>query len=406
MNKRLSIMSIDEQSPSSSVSSPPPVKKLRLQCPANPTEEVHLDAKHLKDTATAENISIALGLAIRHNHSDLLKFCEQFVMMNTNAVLESSGFLACDQQTLAHIIKENLLACSDVKVFESCMEWVKAKSEQSVLTKAIVDEHLGDLFYEIRFSSMTHRAFCDLSEKYDAVLSKDFKAIIKLITLPNFQAEKFNVHPRRIKLDGWGTKDICNRILYDGVKYDSYDYEGLSTITVYQEEETVFSTNKPLYLVGLACVPGSCDSKDDDVVTDKGDGVNDDTGSSAVNNDDDPSNRTVSIKMQIIEYSDSYSDDDDAKLLMSTNIKIASQPESIPLPWPVLVKPEFYYRISINPYPDSFSYEPKQLKDEVHLPSRANIKFFNCPTAFNELSERNEPVGLISTLEFINTQDN
>lgn len=378
--------------------------------------------EHLKDTATAGNILIALGLAIRHSHSELMKFCEQFVVLNTHAMLESCGFLECDHQTLAYIIKQNLLACSDVQVFEACMAWVKAESKQNSLTKEIVDERLGDLFYEIRFGSMTHREFCNLADKYDAVLSNDFKTIVKLITLPNFQPDKFNTRPRRMQLNDWGTKVICNRIFYDGEENDEYDYEGLEKITVNQEEETVFSTNKPLHLIGLACVRGSCeddddddddegdddDKDDDDDEDDEGNDAkspHDDHGSSTINNDDDPSNWTLSIKLKIVETSNSYRARD-AKLLMSTNVKIPSQPTSIPLPWPVLVKPGFYYRISINPYPDSLTYEPKQLKDAVYLPSRATIRFFNDSTAFNELSERDEPVGLISTLEFINTQDN
>lgn len=99
-----------------------------------------------QDTATADNILIALGLAIRYNHSDLTKFCEKIIMLNTNAVLESSGFLECEKQMLAYILNENLLACSDVKVFEACMAWIKIKSKQFILTRKIVDTHLGDSF--------------------------------------------------------------------------------------------------------------------------------------------------------------------------------------------------------------------------------------------------------------------
>lgn len=77
-----------------------------------------------------------------------MKFCERFIILNTGAVLKSSGFLECDRQTLAHILKANLLICSEVELFEVCMAWVKAESGQNALSKEIVDEYMGELFYQ------------------------------------------------------------------------------------------------------------------------------------------------------------------------------------------------------------------------------------------------------------------
>lgn len=170
------------------------------------TKCIEACVQFLKDAATADNILIALDIAILYAHSELMKFCHRFIVLNTNSVLESSGFLGCEQKVLEHILKENLLAVSDVKVFEACMEWVKAKSEQNALTKAIVDTHLGDLFYEIRFGSMTIQEFCKLATKYDSVLSNDINTIIKLIAFPDYKPEKFNIRPREIKWNGLGTK--------------------------------------------------------------------------------------------------------------------------------------------------------------------------------------------------------
>lgn len=169
------------------------------------TKCIDVCVQFLKDTATPDNILAVMSLAILYNHADILKFCEKFVIMNTDAVLESKGFLECDHQTLAYIVNANLLTCSEVNLFEACMAWVKAKSKQNILTKAIVDEYLGDLFYEIRFGTMSIHDLCVLATKYDSVLSDDFKTITKLIVMPNYQPERFNTRPRQIK---W-IEDTC-----------------------------------------------------------------------------------------------------------------------------------------------------------------------------------------------------
>lgn len=214
---------------------------------------VEICVQFLKDTATADNILFAMSLGILYNHADLLKFCEKFIIMNTDAVLESSGFLECEQQTLAYIVKANLLACSEVKLFESCMEWAKAKSKQNFLTKEIVDEYLGELFYEIRFGAMTIQELCNLATKYDSVLSNDFKTLTKLIVVPNFQPEKFNIRPRQIQL----TEDTCmmgrNNIDNDQDNEFQDECEGFDRSNFKRKNEAIFLTKKRLRLISSAC---------------------------------------------------------------------------------------------------------------------------------------------------------
>lgn len=153
--------------------------------------------KFLEDVHNAENILIGLELGIVYGYPELVKFCERFIVLNTDAVLKSNGISDCDRQTLAHILNENLFICTEVEVFTACMTWVAAKSGHKDLTKEIVDTHLGELFNTIRFGLMAIEDFCNLSEKYDAVLSDDFKAITKLIALPSIQQDRFNTRPRR-----------------------------------------------------------------------------------------------------------------------------------------------------------------------------------------------------------------
>lgn len=89
-----------------------------------------------------------------------------------------------------------VLSCSEVDVFKACMAWVKAKSKQSAVTKPIVDKYLGDLYYSIRFASMTIQEFCQLSTEYNDVLSSDYETITKMIAMPGYTPEKFNSTPR------------------------------------------------------------------------------------------------------------------------------------------------------------------------------------------------------------------
>lgn len=116
----------------------------------------------LKDNLTAENVCSCLDLAILYDHNDLVKMCEKIIILDTVAVFKSVDFLECNKRASHHILKMDLLSCSEVDVFEACMNWVTTTSEQQILSKAIVDMHLGDLFYEIRFKSMTMQQFCTL----------------------------------------------------------------------------------------------------------------------------------------------------------------------------------------------------------------------------------------------------
>lgn len=234
---------------------------------------VELCAQFLKDIANPDNILFIMSLAIEYNPSDLLDFCQQFICTNTDAVLESNGFLECEQKTLAYCINANLFGCSEVKLFEACMEWVKAKSKQNVLTKEIVDEYLCDLFYEIRFGSMTIQDLCNLSLKYDAVLSDDFKTITKLIVLPNFHSEKFNTRPRQIRCVSSGCLLGCNNIEnnpdieFDDVCNDDAVAFGKNINNFKRKGARIFLTNKRLRLISATCneIPPDLNSSDDDV---------------------------------------------------------------------------------------------------------------------------------------------
>lgn len=130
-----------------------------------------------------ENVCSRLRLAILYGQTELMKACEKHILVNTAAVFETDGFLACDRQVLAHILQMDQFSCSEVKVFEAIMAWVQVKSKQDVLTIELVRAHLGNLFFEIRFASIDMDDFTGLEQKYPFVLVETVSIKILMMTL-------------------------------------------------------------------------------------------------------------------------------------------------------------------------------------------------------------------------------
>lgn len=192
----------------------------------------------LKNNLTNENVCAILPLVAFDEDNKLAKICEARILLNTADVFASTGFLECSKEALAHILRMDLLPCSEVQVFEACMAWVQAKSKQNTVSKAMVDEHLGDLYSEIRFVSMTIQEFCTLKTKHGAVLAGDFEDIIRMIARLNIHSERFNAFPRQAK---WMTDAIitCDRKWYCTMA---------RRYTLDTEEKVTFYSNQPIVL--------------------------------------------------------------------------------------------------------------------------------------------------------------
>lgn len=145
------------------------------------------------------NVCSVLRVAIYSGPLELMKACEMHVLLNTAAVFKSTDFLACDRRVLGHLLKMKQFSCSEIDVFEAVMSWVQAKSEPgAVLSKELVDTHLGELLYEIRFATMKIEQFCALAQKYDTILSSHHRTITDMITLSE-KTGKFNTRPRHVE---------------------------------------------------------------------------------------------------------------------------------------------------------------------------------------------------------------
>lgn len=137
----------------------------------------------LESNITAETVLSALSLAIFHEQEQLQMSCELFIEYNLHEVLKSESFLVCDRRVLEHILQMDRLPCSETVLFEACLSWVRANSGVDRLTRNIVQSHLGNLFYEIRFAAMTSGEFSKLSSMYGELFStNEYSDILRTIS--------------------------------------------------------------------------------------------------------------------------------------------------------------------------------------------------------------------------------
>lgn len=309
------------------------------------------------------NICFGIELAVLFDHVELLKTCEKRIIADTKQFFQTADFLDCEKRVLEHILNMNLLSCSEYDVFEACMSWVKAKSKQGLLSKKVVTQYLGELFYEIRFASMTLQELTYLTASYDSVLSDDFKNLAKMITLPNFHVHKFKRNRREIH---WRENAIikCNR----------ESSEELGTLMCLKAKNvTKFTTNEPILFGGFVCAKViALDDKNfqTNLLVDV-DIVEIDTSEIEYSDSDD-------------EIEDSDSDDDDCGIddnyqvepLLSFKACIQkSKNTHIYLPKPILIRPEHSYEIRIKHFTENHFIYTKEMHKVLQIHPDVTINF-------------------------------
>lgn len=190
-------------------------------------------AQFLTKNLTNDVVCFIYGLSIICDLTELKKICEVTIGLSTKVILKTAGFLECNRHVLGHILKLESLSCTETELFEACMEWVKSKSNQSVLKNDLVSTHLGDLFYEIRFGAMTP----DEREKVFSLYGEVFTAEVRSKIADSIKTKTAENRPR---LCSWnGTVLECSRRISH---LDDKPYELKDT------EIATFTTNVPLLL--------------------------------------------------------------------------------------------------------------------------------------------------------------
>lgn len=203
--------------------------------------------KFLKDMLSDGNVCIAYNLALLFDFHELRKLCEAKISANTEIIFQSSAFLECSPLVLRHILALNILTCTETELFHACVAWLRAATKQEEVTRELCHHYLGDLFYDIRFGSMTIEEFAALSPEYGHLFSFDeYQDIIQLIVSKDFQSKYFKNPPRQVQ---WNSDTVieCNRTIND--PGDN------GTIYIRYSETTTFSTNALLVLGELVFAP-------------------------------------------------------------------------------------------------------------------------------------------------------
>lgn len=273
---------------------------------------------------TADNVMSALGMAIMYDQKELVDTCEWEIRSHLPAVLQSPDFWDCDRQLLGHILQMTDLECTEMELFEATMAWVRTHSKQDEITRDIVQTHLGDLFYVIRFESMSMTEFYNLYASYEHIFSdEEYNEIVQVIS-------GIDVEPRLFKKCRrfWDDRNV---IVCDRNVHGTYSLN----YTLQIEEMTTFSTNMPLLLGYFTCVPLY-------------------RGTDAVSSIKLHATITANFKEIQTQFSFEY----------AHNKKIF-------LPTPVKIRPQFKYEIRISfPYTKYAAYNTFK---QPHLKTIANI---------------------------------
>lgn len=327
----------------------------------NVIECLNIGLKFLKDTELAiDDVFPLYELAIVLDLKEIKQICEKHIIVNTEVVFDTTGFLTCKHDTLNHILQIDTMSCDESEVFKACMAWTVSVG-QDTLSKDLVQTHLGQLFYDIRFRSISIDAFACLLQTYDHVFTAEEKCdILQLIALKNFQPKMFN---RNLRQHKWDNRAIieCNRILEKTATF--YYLPKIHT--------TTFSTTEPVLLGKFVCL---------------GLYVHRDGEHHFLRSE-------LPMDVEIIE-----TDEKLTKILSTMKSCIKSNSDTIfTLPKPILIRPGFRYKIELKQSVEGHCYKAKTLKSHIKIDSGIDIQFYDDPTLDNDI---NKIRGLITTLKF------
>ncbi|XP_055317509.1 BTB/POZ domain-containing protein 2-like isoform X2 [Sitodiplosis mosellana] len=299
----------------------------------------------LLNTLTNENMCMGYGLAILLEDERLMEFCENKIKCNTNEILSSSSFLDCDQKVLKRILQLDWLSCTAANVNEACMSWLKSASKQEQLTREIVQKHLGDLFYEIPFGSMSPKEFAAFDRSYESLFKADeYREIIQMFASEDCESKIFCAN--RGILYGisptWNENAVvtCDRLISNRSSY-----------FIKNVEMTTFSVNKTILLGAITC---QCLYESE-------------------NNIYKLCNKKVPTKIMITKFNEST---DSGEEVFAHNRKVDLDKETrILLPYPILIKSGFVYKIRMEQDPPANCCTAFHLKTEVKIESGITVKF-------------------------------
>ncbi|XP_055306232.1 BTB/POZ domain-containing protein 6-like [Sitodiplosis mosellana] len=293
---------------------------------------------------TVENACFIYGLAILYKQKELKRLCEEKITENTEAVFASKSFLNSPKSVLHHVLNLDKLSCSEADVFKACMAWVKSASGKEIVTKADVQQLLGDLFYKICFRSMTIKEFADLIASFGHVFSMDeHKECVQMVASKDFRPEIFTTKTRHPH--GNNHKVECNRVLEYRKEY-----------CFVRNIATTFSTNEPIILLELVFE------------------------SLRIHRDGEWRDDLMDDFLTEIRIAKIPNDKGDTKVLVEQTAHLRCEEGTVVTLWkPVLTRPGNKYQIQLKHSSNEHCYKMPVLKTEVELESNIIIQFYNDP---------------------------
>lgn len=156
------------------------------------TECSSICREFLMNTFTSDTIVIGYALAIVLEDTKFIEACEQRIQQDALVAFESSSFLECDKNILARILKLENLQCNGMETVEACMSWLRYASYQEYVSRDLIEEYLGELFYEMPFGSMSIDDFAVFNHVYEDLLTpEEYEEVLQMIVFKHSEPKTF-----------------------------------------------------------------------------------------------------------------------------------------------------------------------------------------------------------------------
>lgn len=290
---------------------------------------------------TFDDICWAYHWAIFYQEKEFIEFCERKISAYPQLVFESTSFLRCDHIVLDHILELDSLLCDETIVLEACLEWARnacIRDDLNPLDMKNLRIYLKDSLYKIRYGSMTAMEFREHMDSFDGffVNVKEYEDVIRMLSGSKIlKTGRFNPNPRSTNIFQWDESRVFKCKLMNN------------------NNSSMFSSNKPMLLGGFYCAPIS----------------------EATNW------RNTQVDMTITEEAKVPSEKTNPKIILTKQIKLNAKEETY-VEFadggnPIIIKPEFKYRINFKPINigDNTSYYAIYRSREIKLDDETVMQF-------------------------------
>lgn len=202
--------------------------------------------KFMKSNLKIETVCAILQLSVLYESFSLTNDCLDLIKTKTMEVLLDESFLEVDHKIFKLIFNINEISCSELDMFDAAKKWAinRCKEDDVRPNGKNIRRQLGDLFYSIRFHTMSPKSFTQCVGDDDLFSDEEIAVLIRQISNKNYQKSKFYGEAR-----GFSLEDIYERECLLNFKISK-----LSQVLSYEPYHTTFSVNKEIWLTGFKIV--------------------------------------------------------------------------------------------------------------------------------------------------------